>query len=323
MATFRLIRKITTGAIPAIALILALSTSSRDAAADPRDCRGGSSHSTNCSKPPGNQAPTISGTPSGAAQVGSPYVFAPNASDPEGQPLTFSIANRPPWASFDAATGRLSGTPDVAAVGEHVGITIAVSDGKLSSALPAFSILVNGNRAPSIGGTPTTDAREGQFYDFMPSASDPDGDTLSFTIANRPAWATFNTQTGRLSGTPGTGTVGSFSGITIRVTDGLLVATLTPFSINVEQVSLGSVTLAWSAPTLREDGTPLTNLAGYRIRYGTSPGSYPNQVQLPNPGITTCVIENLPRGTYYFVATSYDTSGSESQYSAVVTKTIA
>ena len=90
----------------------------------------------------------------------------------------------------------------------------------------------------------------------------------------------------------------------------------------VTQVALGSATLSWVAPTQREDGTALVNLAGYRIKYGTSSGSFPNQVQISNPGITSCVIENLPAGTYYFVATAYDSNGNESGPSAVISKTI-
>jgi len=85
---------------------------------------------------------------------------------------------------------------------------------------------------------------------------------------------------------------------------------------------MGSATLSWQAPTQRADGSPLTNLAGYRIRYGTAPGSYPNLVQIANPGVTTHVIGNLPPGTYYFVATAYDSSGRESEFSGVVSKTI-
>jgi hypothetical protein len=324
MASIRGFRKIGAAAIPAVALLLGIAAGARDATADPRDCRGNSRHSSDCSGSGTNLAPTINGTPSSSARVGSAYSFTPQASDPEGRTLTFSIANKPPWASFSAMTGRLDGTPGATAEGEYIGIVIVASDGKLTAALPAFSIVVSpANRAPSISGVPPVFAREGQVYDFAPVASDPDGNALSFTIANRPAWASFNTQTGRLSGTPGTGTVGTYANITIWVTDGFLIAGLPAFGISVEQASLGSVTLSWTAPTLRSDGTPLTNLAGYRIRYGTSLGNYPNVVQIPNPGLTTCVIENLPKGTYYVVATAYDSSGNTSEFSSVVSKTIS
>jgi hypothetical protein len=255
--------------------------------------------------------------------VGLTYSFTPSASDPEGKSLGFSISNKPPWAAFSAQTGRLSGTPPASAEGEHADIVIQVSDGKLTASLAPFFIVVSaGNQAPSIAGTPPTAARVGQAYDFRPTAADINGDPLSFSIANRPPWATFDSQTGRLSGTPGAGNVGIFRDIAIRVSDGSLVSSLPAYSIAVEQTSLGSATLSWVAPTRRDDGTALTNLAGYRIRYGTSPGSYPNQLQIPNPGITTFVVENLPPGTYYFVATAYDSNGVESDFSGVVSKTI-
>ena len=174
-----------------------------------------------------NQPPVISGMPSGHATVGATYAFAPAASDPEGAPLSFSILNKPPWASFSASTGRLGGTPTAAAEGIYVDIVIRVSDGRSTAALAPFDIEVDSaNSAPTITGTPPTAAREGQAYEFRPAAADADGDTLTFTIANRPSWATFSAQTGRLFGTPGTGSVGTYRDVTIRVSDGELVDTL-------------------------------------------------------------------------------------------------
>ena len=85
---------------------------------------------------------------------------------------------------------------------------------------------------------------------------------------------------------------------------------------------MGSATLSWQAPTTRTDGTPLTNLAGYRIRYGTAPGSYTNLLTIANGGITSAVVEGLPPATYYFVASAYDTTGAESSNSSPVSKTI-
>jgi Putative Ig domain len=270
-----------------------------------------------------NRPPFISGAPPQTVRTGQAYAFRPKAWDPEGRRLRFSIVNKPRWAAFSGKTGRLSGTPGPHAAGEYVDIRIKVSDGRTTRALQPFSIVVKqANRAPKISGTPQTTAREGQAYWFKPSASDADGDRLRFFIANRPSWATFDPTSGRLSGTPGTGTVGSYAGITIRVSDGRKVRSLRPFSIGVEQASMGSATLSWQAPTQRADGSALTNLAGYRIRYGTAPGEYLNEVQIANPGLTSYVVTNLPPGTYYFVATAYDTAGRESEFSGVVSKTI-
>lgn len=324
MAAGQVQREIASRGAVTIALLVAWALGAPEATAAPRECRGADRRTANCAPTNDDQPPNISGTPSAQARVGQSYSFTPSASDPEGKSLAFSISNKPPWTTFSATTGRLSGTPPASAVGEHADIVIKVSDGKQTTALAPFFIVVSAdNQAPSIAGTPPTAARIGQAYEFRPTAADADGDPLSFTIANRPPWATFDAQTGRLSGTPGAGSVGVYRDITIRVSDGKLVSALPTYSIAVEQTSLGSATLSWVAPTRRDDGTALTNLAGYRIRYGTSPGNFPNQLQIPNPGITTCVVENLPPGTYYFVATAYDSNGSESEYSGVVSKTIS
>lgn len=179
-----------------------------------------------------------------------------------------------------------------------------------------------GNQAPTISGSPRTAVTMGNAYSFTPSASDPDGDPLTFSIQNRPQWATFDTQTGELSGETSMGDIGSYAGIVISVSDGQASDSLPQFSIEVNQVAMGSATLSWAAPTQNEDGTPLTDLAGYRIHYGVSQGSYPNKITIDNPGITTYVVDNLTPDTYYFVATAFNTSGIESDYSNLATKTV-
>ncbi|MGH8249891.1 MAG: putative Ig domain-containing protein [Steroidobacteraceae bacterium] len=273
--------------------------------------------------PPRNVAPSISGSPATKVMTGETYAFRPTASDVDGNRLTFKIVNKPAWASFSPSTGRLSGSPTTSSVGEYIEIRIKVTDGAATRSLAPFSIVVRqANRAPRIAGTPPTAAREGQAYEFRAAASDPDDDRLTFSISNRPAWATFESSTGRLSGTPRIGTVGSYANVTIRVSDGRKTVSLPAFAINVEQAAMGSATLSWQAPSTRLDGSPLTDLAGYRIRYGTAPDSFPNIVQIANAGVTTHVVDNLPRGTYYFVATAYDTAGLESEFSGSVSKTI-
>jgi len=71
-----------------------------------------------------------------------------------------------------------------------------------------------------------------------------------------------------------------------------------------------------------EDGSVLDDLAGYRVYYGASSGSYPNSITVNNPGIASYVVDNLLPGTYYFVVTAYDTSGNESDYSNQASKAI-
>ena len=81
--------------------------------------------------------------------------------------------------------------------------------------------------------------------------------------------------------------------------------------------------LTWDAPTTNADGTPLVDLAGYRVHYGTSPGNYTEIVDIGMVDPTTYTVRNLTSGnTYYFVVTAYDTSRNESDPSNEKSKAI-
>ena len=179
------------------------------------------------------------------------------------------------------------------------------------------------NTAPAISGTPTTAALAGRNWSFTPTATDANGDAITFQIQNRPTWATFDAATGRLSGTPTAANVGSFANVVISATDGTGRSSLPPFSITVTAVASGTATVAWTAPTTRSDGTPLTNLAGYRIYYGIGPDSFDNMIEVNTVGVTNFVVENLSTGTWYFAVTARDSAGVESGLSNSGSKTIS
>jgi len=279
-----------------------------------------------------NHAPTISGTAVMAVQAGSAYSFKPTAADADGDALGFSIANKPSWATFNSSTGQLSGTPSAAQVGSYANVTISVSDGEASASLAAFTIAVNAagtgsgtaNSKPTISGGAVTSVNAGAAYSFKPTATDANGDALTFSIQNKPAWAAFNTTTGQLSGTPSAANVGSYSGIVISVTDGKSSAVSLPaFAIAVTQISTGSATLSWQPPTQNTDGSTLANLDGYKIYYGTSAGTLNQVVDVGNAGLTTYVVQNLTSGTtYYFALKAYTTDNAESDMSNVASKKV-
>lgn len=164
-------------------------------------------------------APLISGTADITVEAGSAYSFTPTPSNGCGT-LTYSIQNMPTWASFDTATGALTGTPVLGDVGLDTGIVIAVTDMFNDTAsLTAFDIEVTPNCvAPLIAGTPEVTVEAGSAYAFTPAPSSGCG-TLTYSIQNMPAWASFDTATGALTGTPGVGDVGTDAGIVIAVTD--------------------------------------------------------------------------------------------------------
>ena len=178
------------------------------------------------------------------------------------------------------------------------------------------------NSSPNISGNPPPAVLAGEFYEFEPEATDPDGDSLTFSISNKPDWAMFETATGRLYGQPTLDNVGEYGDIVIIVSDGSTISSLAAFDISVTQAALGNVTLSWAAPTQNADGSPLTDLAGYKIYYGTNSGIYDHEISIDNPGTTTYLVENLVPNTYYFAATSLNSAGVESEYSGEAVRTV-
>jgi len=77
-------------------------------------------------------------------------------------------------------------------------------------------------------------------------------------------------------------------------------------------VRSGTLTVAWQAPTQNSDGTPLTDLKGFKVYYGPASRTYSDSIQVANPGITDFVVQSLPPGTYYFAVTAYNVDGDES-----------
>ena len=85
--------------------------------------------------------------------------------------------------------------------------------------------------------------------------------------------------------------------------------------VNRESGQTGSAALSWTAPTARTDGSPLTNLAGYKIYYGRMSGIYDYRIDISNPGVLTYLVENLVSGNWYFALAAYDSEGFESDRS--------
>ncbi|MBM0103342.1 outer membrane beta-barrel protein [Steroidobacter sp. S1-65] len=158
--------------------------------------------------------------------------------DPDGDPITFTVTSvthghfefvsnpGTPISSFtqqDVTLGRIAfahgGTENAPTY------SLTADDGTGNSAGPhAGEVTYFGvdDNAPVISGTPATSVMERNAYSFIPSASDADvgiGGNLTFSIVNMPIWATFNTATGRLSGTPPRGSAGTYAGIVISVSD--------------------------------------------------------------------------------------------------------
>ncbi len=175
-----------------------------------------------------------------------------------------------------------------------------------------------------ISGTPATSVTVGSTYKFQPTASDSAGKTLSFSVSNKPSWATFSIANGLLSGTPTSAQTGTYSSIVVSASDGTSKSALPAFAIKVSTAtaSTGSATVHWADPTQNTNGTTLMNLAGVHLHYGTSASALTHEITVASATQTSYTISGLTSGTWYFGATAYNTSGVESAMSDIGSKAI-
>lgn len=145
---------------------------------------------------------------------------------------------------------------------------------------------------------------------------------VTYSIENGPPWLSVDPATGTLTGTPTAADIGTYERIRIIASDGGSQSSAF-ITINVTMTAAGRATVAWQAPTERTDGSPLTDLAGFRIYYGESRGSLQYVIDVADPGARNWVVTDLTPGTWYFAATAYDTAGAESSRSNVASKFIA
>jgi len=109
--------------------------------------------------------------------------------------------------------------------------------------------------------------------------------------------------------------------LTISSIDGTShTVTITIFGANENNNPPANIALSWIAPAAREDNSALSlaAIAGYKIYYGTTQGQYPNSTTINDGSATSYSFYNFASATYYFVVTTIDTDGRESQYSPEV-----
>jgi hypothetical protein len=178
----------------------------------------------------------------------------------------------------------------------------------------------------ALTGTPATSVTVGQSYAFQPTVS-ASTSKVTFQIQGKPVWATFNASTGALTGTPAVANEGTSAGISITATNGSSSASIGPFAIVVKAAApagpaTGSATLSWTPPTENTNGTPVTDLAGYHIYYGTTEGAWTSTITVLEATETSYVVSGLAPGTYYFAVVAFNTAGEDSPESNVASKTI-
>ena len=205
-----------------------------------------------------NDAPIISQLSDTTATEDELFEVEVTASDIDGDNLNFSVPIKPGWLTFDSVddtTLRLTGTPAMSDVGVH-DVTVKVADGNGSTDSTSFTITVlNSNDAPIITQLSDTTATEDELFEVEVTASDIDGDTLTFSVPIKPAWLIFesiNDTTLRLTGTPAMSDVGVHN-VTVKVADGNGGSDSTAFVLTVLNSNDAPIITQLSDTTATED----------------------------------------------------------------------
>ncbi len=297
-----------------------------------------------------NDAPTLSNSPNTSylAQVGQSFTLdlpQNTFSDPNGDPLTYSVTGKPSWLTFTASELKFSGTPSASHVGSY-DVTLKATDPDGASVSRVISFVVNS--APvenSLPASKSTQAERYLNYNVASYFSDPDGHALTYTAKEAvtipptwepelgewlgggtsyqtlPSWLTM-TSAGRLQGTPPASAAGSTIKVQVTVDDGAISIKKT-FDLNVTAyVNVAPVVnIGLGDKSVQETKTlsytfasnSFTDADGHSLTYSAT---LSNNAELPDWidfNASTRTFSMSPaygnKGTYYVKVTASDTRG--------------
>ncbi len=195
-----------------------------------------------------NRAPSITSTPNFVATLGSAYRYQVQASDPEGQALTYQLLEAPSGMSINATTGLLEWTTPIAG---NYRVVVSAIDAQGLAVAQGFTLSARANGLPVIRSSPLLSTTLGQIYRYDLQASDPEGGALTYALdADSRNKGMKLDVLGRLRWTPTASQIGSHT-LTLTVTDDAGATTSQSFNL--------SVTADTTAPQIRLIGS--TNLA--------------------------------------------------------------
>ncbi len=207
----------------------------------------------------GNTAPAFTTEPTRQAVVGRPWQYRASGVDAENDTLTFTLDSGPAGLTI-TPQGIVNWTPAGNQLGSQL-VQIKVSDGRGGEAIQLFTLNVvtsAPNTNPVITGTPRTSVRVGDQYLAQLSASDADGDPLTYSLPTSPNGMTINND-GRLHFSPTAAQLGAHQ-VTVRVVDGQGGSAETTFTLSVVGQETNSTPEITSTP-------PSAATLGRTLRY--------------------------------------------------------
>ena len=236
--------------------------------------------------------------------------------DVEGSSLSFTVVTHPINGTLTGVAPNLTYIPNSDYSGPDE-FTFKVNDGQADSPVSTVSIFVNSvHDCPIISGIPESSVESDSNYQFAPLLTNVEpGSILVFSITNQPAWTTFNSATGELSGTPQENEAGTYGDIRISVSDGICSLALGSFNILViDTVSPAEVTNLTATPgpatiVLSWQNPATSDFQGVKIvrKIGSYPSSASDGNQVYDGNRETVNDTDLVNETlYYYKLFTYD-----------------
>ena len=254
-----------------------------------------------------NRAPVLTQPTSQTSAENATIALALVASDPDGNPLTYSATGLPATLSVNASTGLITGTLTFTSAGTYT-VTATVSDGSLTNSKAFTWTVTDVNRAPVLTQPTSQSSAENATISMPLAASDPDGNPLTYSATGLPATLSVNAGTGLIAGTLTSTSAGTYT-VTATASDGTLTnsQTFTWTVTNVNrapvltpppnQTSAENATIALAVAASDPDGDPLTYSAtGLPATLSVNAGT----------GLITGTLTYTSAGTYTVTATVSD-----------------
>jgi RHS repeat-associated protein len=185
-----------------------------------------------------NRSPAFTSDPDVEAIIGKPYIYEARAADPDNDSLTFSLVTGPAGMTVDPASGKVSWNPQQGDLGNQA-VLLKVDDGHGGTAIQSYTVSAVAappNRPPVFTSSPVVDANVATTYLYQATATDADGDALTFSVEAGPVNLSIDSASGRVTWTPSAAQLGT-NAVTLKVDDGHGGTVIQTYDVNVQQLA--------------------------------------------------------------------------------------